>query len=301
MTILTKGHTVKAILTVGIPASGKTTWAEQWCKKNPNCLNINRDDIRVHLFSPSGLYSDYKFSKEKEQRVTAYMYEQIQYCIDRGFDFIISDTNLNAGRRNDLIKNLCDAGCIVAEMPFRISFWEAVKRDSKRGDRSVGRQVIYRMYKQWLEYIGRPTYEGTPNHPKAFIFDIDGTLARMEGRSPFDWDKVGEDSVIESTKAVLESLEASGYVIVIMSGRDGSCLVETVKWLEANGIPFDRFYIRPEGNTEKDSKIKEELFWRHVAPYYDVIGVFDDRPQVCLMWNELGIPLFKVGELIPEF
>lgn len=40
---------MKAIVTIGIPCSGKSTWAEEYCKKT-GALEINRDNIRMNLF-----------------------------------------------------------------------------------------------------------------------------------------------------------------------------------------------------------------------------------------------------------
>ena len=40
---------MKAILTIGVSASGKTTWAEQFVKENEWWVNINRDDIRFTI------------------------------------------------------------------------------------------------------------------------------------------------------------------------------------------------------------------------------------------------------------
>jgi predicted kinase len=42
----------KMILTLGLPASGKTTWANQYVAENPNTVIVCRDDIRAELFSP---------------------------------------------------------------------------------------------------------------------------------------------------------------------------------------------------------------------------------------------------------
>ena len=36
---------MKLIMTVGVSASGKTTWA----KEQKHCVNINRDDIRFNI------------------------------------------------------------------------------------------------------------------------------------------------------------------------------------------------------------------------------------------------------------
>ncbi len=40
---------VKIIITRGIPGSGKTTWAKNFVKNNPNYIRISRDDLRSIL------------------------------------------------------------------------------------------------------------------------------------------------------------------------------------------------------------------------------------------------------------
>ena len=40
---------LKIIITRGIPGSGKTTWAKNFVKENPNYIRINRDDLRSML------------------------------------------------------------------------------------------------------------------------------------------------------------------------------------------------------------------------------------------------------------
>jgi hypothetical protein len=133
---------------------------------------------------------------------------------------------------------------------------------------------------------------------KAIIVDIDGTLAKMNGRGPFDWDRVGEDKVNEPVKAVVDAMNY-GYQedlhIIIFSGRDSVCRPETHTWLVLNKIPFDDLFMRPEGNNEKDAIIKRRLFEAHVAGKYDVLFVLDDRNQVVDMWRkELGLTCLQV-------
>ena len=48
--------------------------------------------------------------------------------------------------------------------------------------------------------------------------------------------------------------------------------------------------MRKEGDVRKDTVIKEELFWEHIAPHYNVLVAFDDRPCVVDMWHDVGIP-----------
>ena len=125
--------------------------------------------------------------------------------------------------------------------------------------------------------------------PQAFIFDIDGTLAKMNGRrSPYEWDKVGEDTVNTPVEKVLRTIWGSGYKIIIFTGRDGCCADKTKDWLNKNDIHYDYFDIRPEGNNEKDSIIKERMF-NKIKDKYNIVGVFDDRPSVLKMWKNKGV------------
>lgn len=126
---------MKAIITVGVSASGKTTWAEKWCKEN-GWVNINRDDIRQLLFG-----NDYKFSKENEHIVTEYQRFDIKECAKKGKNIVISDTNLNKGRNKMLVGFLEHLGYNVEFKEFYVDLKEAIERDSKR-ERSVGEEVI---------------------------------------------------------------------------------------------------------------------------------------------------------------
>lgn len=130
----------------------------------------------------------------------------------------------------------------------------------------------------------------------AIICDIDGTLAHMSGRSPYDWARVGEDSSDRNVAEVVRRLNTSGLWIILFSGRDSSCRRETEDWLRANNIPYDDLYMRPQGDNRKDSIIKRELFEKWVEGIYDVLCVLDDRNQVVDMWrNELGLTCLQVA------
>lgn len=146
-------------------------------------------------------------------------------------------------------------------------------------------------------------YVPNDNLSPAVIFDIDGTLAHMnDKRGPFDWKRVGVDDVDLIVRHLLWSLAKSGHKIVLMSGRDSICREETIKWCIENNIQFDHLAMRPNRDYRKDSIVKEELFYEHVAPYYNVLAVVDDRPQVVKMWYEIGIPkVICVGNPWKEF
>ena len=278
-----------ATITIGISASGKTTWAEEEAKKI-NAKIICRDDIRRALFK-FGKWSDYKFTKAKEKRVSEVVRQLIFDCSITGQSIIIADTNLNPGHLANLKDTLQELGFKIETEFFPIDYEEAVKRDLGR-IYSVGSQVIYRQYKQWLKIIERKTYKADESLPKAIIVDVDGTVARKSpDRGFFDWSKVGKDIPRDLIINMVQWFREypHNYKIVVLSGRDSICRQETYSWLLSNGVYCDQLFMREEGDKRKDTIIKEELFWKYVAPNCNVVGVIDDRPCMIRLWYELGI------------
>ena len=131
--------------------------------------------------------------------------------------------------------------------------------------------------------------------PKAIIVDIDGTLAHMKDRSPFDWDRVGEDDCDETIKDIVNSYDNIGHVIV-MSGRDGSCRAITEQWLNDNNIKYDLLLMRAENDNRKDVIIKKELFDNHIKDKYYIDYILDDRLQTVNMWRSIGLKCLQVQD-----
>jgi hypothetical protein len=193
---------------------------------------------------------------------------------------------------------------------------ECVRRDAERagrGERAVGEEVIRDLHARFLA-SGRglpaaalapkqagstgPGYRPDPSLPVAWLVDVDGTLALMStaagGRSPFEWHRVGEDAPNQAVVDLVRALDAEA-TIVVMSGRDESCRALTEQWLVMHGVPFEALFMRPAGDSRKDSIVKRELFDRHVAPRWAVRGVIDDRRQVVEMWRGMGLMCAQVA------
>lgn len=130
------------------------------------------------------------------------------------------------------------------------------------------------------------------------ICDIDGTAAKMTGRSPYDYTKVSSDVPNEPVRTVLCMLHKCGYKVLYVSGREGSAQVrqDTEHWLLRHSFPRGPLYMRPEGDYRPDDVVKMEIYEDDIAPDYDVFVVFDDRNRVVDMWRDLGLTCFQVAE-----
>lgn len=283
----------KVWMLYGLPASGKSTWAKEQLAENPTRMKmVSKDRLRE-------LLDNGKWSKQNEKFVLQVRDAIVKEALTSGFDIIVDDTNLASIHKNRL-QQLCDSlKCKLEVVDFtHVSVEECIQRDSKRPN-YVGEKVIRDMYNQYL-YKPPTPYPVNPKLPDCGLVDIDGTVALMDDRSPYDWSKVGSDkprwTVIDAVKGWQQQ---TGAKIIFFSGRDGSCYEETRYWLkEVAGFP-DVFplYMRTTGDMRKDSIVKKILWEAYVKDQFNVRAIFDDRRSVVALWRELGYGdvLFDVG------
>lgn len=280
------------ILTVGMSCSGKTTWAEDFVRNRCDWVNLNRDDVRFNTFTHGKRdWTRYKFNNKNEKRVTAIIDGFSEEAVAQGCNIIVSDTNLNEKTRNKWKAFAGQHGYNYYEKVFPIEWEESRKRNQQR-EGGVSESVLWSQYLRMNDYLGRRTYQGTPNKPNAVIVDLDGTIADMKGvRKPFEWEKVGNDNPRQLVIDMLYGITDTGVIPVFLSGRDGCCVKETSDWVHEHvmyGVPFHLF-MREPNDYRKDKIVKEEIFWKYVANNFNVVGAIDDRASVLQLWRELGI------------
>jgi predicted kinase len=279
---------MKLLMLKGLPASGKSTHARELTKEG--WVRVNKDELRLMM-------RPFKFQPKFEKQIVLYRDVITMNALEAGFNVVIDDTNFHPSHEERLREIAKQYKAEFEVMTFDVDVEECIARDLKRGEKAVGEQVIRKM---WREYVEPVQELKLCSGPKAVIFDIDGTLARMKDRGPFDWDKVGNDDPVEGVIEMVPMFRASGYKVLIFSGRDGSCFEDTVEWLKKHGVEYDEFAMRSEGDNRKDSVIKDELY-EHFRDRYRITHVVDDRPQVCRMWHTKGLTLLKVGDPDLEF
>lgn len=291
----------------GISGSGKSTFAQ-----NLPGIKVSRDTLREAFF-PMPVADYYRADKdvlrERENTITRIQDATIESLLRAGKDVVVDNTNIEWKYVKALANIGYACGADVELKVVDVDVHTATARDLNRkmeGGRYVGHEVIFKQYRRFQgtkdkqldpPHVVKP-YHGTPGKPKAFLVDIDGTLAHMTTRGPFDWKRVGEDHLDEIVAEIVKSLAAgSDYKVIIMSGRDSACRRETIKWLIWNGLGwYDELFMRAEGDMRKDNIVKAELFDKHVRDNFDVDFVLDDRDQVVRMWRQMGLTCLQVAE-----
>ncbi len=279
----------KLLMLKGLPASGKSTYAKDLVRTQ-KYKRVNKDDLRAMI-------DDSVFGgKPYEKFITKIEDFIICDALEKGLSVVVDDTNLHP-RNERRLKEFAEK----YHAEFEICFFDAtveecIKRDAKR-QKPVGGKVIMHMYTSFLKpkEVYCQSIKYNPDLKWAIICDIDGTLAKMHNRSPYEWSKVGEDHVNHPIKDIINTYSGNRFEIIVVSGRDGICAFETQQWLDNNSICYDKIHMRPVGNQEKDSIIKERIYSEHIKDKYNVLFVLDDRNQVVDMWRSLGLTCLQVA------
>lgn len=131
----------------------------------------------------------------------------------------------------------------------------------------------------------------------SIIVDIDGTIAdNMHRQSileadPKDWDsfflECHQDEPIVPVVDIVQVLEKV-YSILIVTGRSEKYRELTKFWLKKHEIPYDKLYMRREGDYRPDHEIKEEILMKIRESYSPFLAI-DDRQSVVDMWRRNGL------------
>ena len=280
----------------GLPASGKSTWARAKVSSS-NCAikRVNKDDLRAML-------DNGRHSKGNERFVLELRDTIIRKALTEGKHVIVDDTNFYP-KHEEQIRNI--AGEFDAQVKtkfFHIIPEEAIKRDLVRPN-SVGAKVIWNMYHTYIKKEVPKKAQSFEKQdeklPHAIICDLDGTIALMNGRSPYDYTKCDEDLPNKPIVDLVENYLSYKGDVIFLSGRDGRGREKTVKWLLENVQLMKgefKLYMRQAEDNRKDCIIKKELYDEYIKGKYYIDFVLDDRNQVVELWRLLGLTCLQVAE-----
>jgi predicted kinase len=304
----------KIQIIIGLSGSGKSTWANEFCRNNPDWLRINRDDIRKSMLSVS-LNEYHQWANDAKHRIEKLVTEQhnqlLINALNENWNVVLDNTHLKVSYINEYKKlltqyfNEFEISYHFIDTPLEI----CIKNDKNRVD-IVGEEIIREQFmrlnslKKQLnfktEVIKNEPFVVIQNLdlPKCILVDIDGTVAHMHNRYPFDWHRVGEDLPKENIIRLVKALKMDENEVIFFSGRDEICHNITREWIcEYFGWKTTDFqlFMRKTKDQRKDSDVKFELFNEQIRDKYFVELVIDDRQQVVDMWRKkLGLTCLQV-------
>jgi len=135
--------------------------------------------------------------------------------------------------------------------------------------------------------------------PSCYIVDIDGTIALINNRSPYDGAKAYTDvENIAITNLLRLFKEASvNNHIIYSTGRDEKYRDVTEAWLHNKGILYggsEHLLMRPSDDKRPDAAVKKANFYDHIYGKYNVELVLEDRARVTRMYrDELRLPTLE--------
>lgn len=156
----------KVIVLIGLPGSGKSTWAKELVKTKSKWKRINKDDLR-------GMLDGGVWSKVNELFIKASRNALIELALDTGYSVIVDDTNIHPKNIQEIESVVQDWKDTFVTRPspsipveikvFYTSVSQCIANDLTRSGRAqVGEQVIRKMYeqlKQWQPSIANKIQE----------------------------------------------------------------------------------------------------------------------------------------------
>lgn len=288
---------LEVIIYIGCPASGKSTEADKFIRRNPDYVRVSRDQYRYMLKDQSVV----------DPKIESLINDLIEFAIlkalSKKLNVIVDNTNLKAKTIRSIIK-LVNSYANVSYRVFDIPYKTLLERDAKR-ERPAGQLTIDRMWKEWEilkdSFDFQPVMRNMNNKRfylkqkedliKAIIIDIDGTLALINGRDPYDESLVEYDDVNEPVANIVKKYNG---VKIIVSGRTEDCRTETENWLKMNNIEYDYLFMRASDDIRKDKLVKKEIFENYIKDKFYIEYVLDDRDQVVEQWRNLGLLCLQV-------
>jgi predicted kinase len=176
---------LEVLVLIGIPGSGKSTWAKDFVSNNSDWIRVNRDDFRDMLKTSQTC------ENKIEDMITGLVNDVISSSLSRKLNVIVDNTNLKVKYINSII----DTFKYSASINYRV--FDISKDKQLKGIteiKKVGKLVINKMYKDYKILLDSFDFQPVskishrPNILPDFesklkdvvIFDIDGTLALME-------------------------------------------------------------------------------------------------------------------------
>lgn len=138
----------------------------------------------------------------------------------------------------------------------------------------------------------------------AIIADLDGTLCDVSSiRHYVTGERRDFRSFHEASRFcpprpdaafIVRVAAAMGLAVVIVTARDERFERATRDFLVRHGFDFDALFMRPWGDTRRDTVVKADILARVRAAGFRPVFAVDDREDIASVWRAAGIPTHVV-------
>jgi len=286
--------TVKIIATIGISGSGKTTWASQFKTKQPH-VYISSDCIRNEIYGDSRIQGS-------GEEVFNIFYKKIETVI-REDKIPICDATFYSDANRERLIAFAAANEIPVEWHYFIASLETAFKNNKLRDRFVPEKIIKKQFNLLSLPYGFGEiithYNGVINElslkKNSIICDLDGTLAIVGERSPYDASKCNLDTINSPVLSVINKFK-DDHSIIFLTGRSDIYREHSVNFINTYVDIVDPILLmRADTDNRKDTVVKFELFSKFINNKTNVLFVLEDRTQVVNMWRQIGLNCFQVN------
>ena len=259
----------KFIMLIGLPGSGKSTYAAKLTNTQKVTKYLSSDKIREELYGDESIQGD-------PNKIFRIMHERVKEYLAEGYDVVYDATNVTRKNRRGIVtevKKYCDD--IEAHIVWA-PYTECITRDKTR-KKSVGEDVIRKFLYRWQS----PNYdEGFTNIELIFNCNVGWNRIRYNDAMITNMN-IPHDNPHHTLSIADHSAAAESYIYNSLPnsiGLDGVILCEAAAFHDI-GKPFTKGYKSDKETGKIDYSIAHYYNHDNVGGYF-VYGCYDDIPVI---------------------
>lgn len=257
------------ILLVGIPGSGKTTYAKKYIEENYNTIHFSSDLIRKELWGNEATQGD-------NNEVFSIMQKRAIEALDNGYNVIYDATNITRKDRGHIISQCPKFAKIEAHVAWA-PIETCIERDAAR-ERTVGKDVIDRILKRFQP----PFYDEGIDEIKVIIPD---------GFDRFEYIKRCSDAMDiphDNPHHTLEIGQHCDKAAEYIEDDDGIVEVYAAALYHDVGKPYTKGFVDAKGNPCETA----HYYQHHCVGAWVYYGIGPTCPEVSWLIGNHMEPFF---------
>lgn len=256
----------KLIMLVGLPGSGKTTYAKNLIANDSSIVHYSSDAIREELYGDANIQGD-------ANKVFRILHHRTKAALAEGKTVVYDATNVTRKNRKQLLNSI-DKNVVKEAHVIWAPYEICIKRDSAR-TRSVGAAVISKFIHRWQS----PFYDEGFDHVEVIfnLNDADEFNAEQYRQKMITDMKISHDNPHHTLDIYEHCVAAKNYIKINFDMPP--FLSEAAFWHDI-GKPLTKiFKVDAEGNKEDIAH-----YYQHdCVGGYLVYGCYADGPKYTLL------------------